>query len=144
MNMIKCALQMAQLNEVELKKPCCRLGAQPLNTIHIWPRSSTAPQPDGFYWESILRRKETGVPGENPRSQVEIDWNSILIQHFVVEVKGVIDVYYAWLPRWKSLLAVLYICLLVILHISAYENVVLEHILFVKNNFVRKETSARS
>ena len=30
---------------------------------------------------SILRREETGVPGENPRSQVEIDWNSIHMQH---------------------------------------------------------------
>ena len=47
--------QRAQLNEVGLKEPCCRLGAQPLNTIHIWPRSSTAPQPDGLHWESILR-----------------------------------------------------------------------------------------
>ena len=43
--------QRAQLNEVGLKEPCCRLGAQPLNTIHIWPRSSTAPQPDGLDWE---------------------------------------------------------------------------------------------
>ena len=74
--------QRAQLNEVGLKEPCCRLGAQPLNTIHIWPWGSTAPQPDGLDWESILRREETGVPGENPRSQVEIDWNSIHIQHF--------------------------------------------------------------
>ena len=71
----------AQLKEVGLKEPCCWLGAQPLNTIHIWPRSRTAPQPDGLDWESILRREETGVPGENPRSQVEIDWNSIHIQH---------------------------------------------------------------
>ena len=31
-------------------------------------------------WESILRREETGVPRENPRSQVEIDWNSTDIQ----------------------------------------------------------------
>jgi len=73
--------QRAQLNEVGLKEPCCQLGAQPLNTIHIWPQSSTAPQPEGLDWESILRREETGVPGENPRSQVEIDWNSIHIQH---------------------------------------------------------------
>ena len=28
-----------------------------------------------------MRREETGVPGDNPRSQVEIDWNSIHIQH---------------------------------------------------------------
>ena len=28
--------QRAQLNEVGLKEPCCRLGAQPLNTIHIY------------------------------------------------------------------------------------------------------------
>ena len=49
-------------------------------TVHVWPWS-TAPQPDGLDWESILRREETGVPGENPRSQVEIDWNSIHIQH---------------------------------------------------------------
>ena len=27
----------------------------------------------GLDWESILRREETGVPGEDPRSQVEID-----------------------------------------------------------------------
>ena len=32
-------------------------------------------------YESILRREETEVPGENPRSQVEIDSNSIHIQH---------------------------------------------------------------
>ena len=32
-------------------------------------------------WESFLRREETWVPGENPRSQVEIDWNSAHIQH---------------------------------------------------------------
>ena len=73
--------QRAQLNEVGLKEPCYRLGPQPLNTTHIWPRSNTAPQPDGLDWESILRREETGVPGENPRSQVEINWNSIHIQH---------------------------------------------------------------
>ena len=30
-------------------------------------------QPDGIDWESILRREETGVSGENPRSQVDID-----------------------------------------------------------------------
>ena len=68
-------------------------------TAHVWPWS-TAPQPDGLDRESILRREETGVPGEDPRSQVEIDWNSIHIQH-VVEVEGVIDVHYASLasPR---------------------------------------------
>ena len=41
--------------------------------------------------ESILRREETGVRGENPQSQVEIDWNSTHITTFVVEVEGVID-----------------------------------------------------
>ena len=34
-----------------------------------------------FLWVNFLRREETGVPGGNPRSQVEIDWNSIHIQH---------------------------------------------------------------
>ena len=28
-----------------------------------------------------MRREETWVPGENPRSQVKIDWNSIHVQH---------------------------------------------------------------
>ena len=61
-------LQRAQLNEVGPKELCCRLGARPLNTIHIMTseHSTTARV-------SILRREETGVPGENPRSQVEID-----------------------------------------------------------------------
>ena len=37
-----------------------------------------------------------GAPGENPRSQVEIDRNSIHIHTaFVVEVEGVIEVHYA-------------------------------------------------
>ena len=50
-------------------------------------------------WVNFLRREETEVPGGNPRSQVEIDWNSIHIQHyFVVEVEGVSDVHYASLP----------------------------------------------
>ena len=35
------------------------------------------------------------MPGGSPRRQVEIDGNSIHILHFVVEVKGVIDVHYA-------------------------------------------------
>ena len=30
-------------------------------------------QPDGIDCEPILWREETGVPGENPRSQVEIN-----------------------------------------------------------------------
>ena len=47
----------AQLNEVGPKEMCCRLGARPLNTTHVWPRS-TAPQPDGIGRESILRREE--------------------------------------------------------------------------------------
>ena len=41
-------------------------------------------------------REETGAPGGNPRSQVEIDLNSIHIHTaFVVEVEGVIEVHYA-------------------------------------------------
>ena len=47
------------------KELCCRLGARPQDTAHAWPRS-TAPQ-------SILLKGKTGVPGENPRSQSEID-----------------------------------------------------------------------
>ena len=39
-----------------------------------------APQPNGLDWESTLRREETGLPEENPRGQVEIDWNSTHIQ----------------------------------------------------------------
>ena len=41
------------------------------------------------------------MPGENPRSQVEIDLNSIHIQNFVVEVEGVIDVHYASLASHR-------------------------------------------
>ena len=33
------------------------------------------------------------MPGENPRGQIEIDFNSIHIQH--CKVKGVIDIHYA-------------------------------------------------
>ena len=47
----------AQLNEVGPKELCCRQGARPLNTTHVWPRS-TSPQPDGIGRESILRREE--------------------------------------------------------------------------------------
>ena len=47
----------AQLNEVGPKELCCRPGARPLNTTHVWPRS-TAAQPDGIGRESILRREE--------------------------------------------------------------------------------------
>ena len=57
--------QRAQPNKVGVKEPCCRLGAQPLNTIHIWPWSSTAPQPDGLDWESILRLHQEVAGGKN-------------------------------------------------------------------------------
>ena len=50
-------LRRAQLNEVGPKEQCCRVGARPLTTTHVWPRS-TAPQPDGIGRESILRREE--------------------------------------------------------------------------------------
>ena len=70
----KTEFQRVQLNEVGLKELFCQLGAWSLNTTHVWPLS-TAPQPDGLDWESILRREETGVPEENPQSQVEIEWN---------------------------------------------------------------------
>ena len=46
-----------RFDEVGLKELCCRLGTQPLNMTHVWPRS-TAPQPDGIGWESILLRVE--------------------------------------------------------------------------------------
>ena len=78
-------LRRTQLNEVGSK-----LGDRSLNTTHVWPRR-TAPRPDGLDWEPILRTEETGVRGENPRSQVEIDWNSTHITTCVVEVEGVID-----------------------------------------------------
>ena len=62
-------------NEVGPKELCRRLGAHPLNTTSVCSRS-TAPQPDGLDWESILEWMKTGVPVENPRSQVKIDLNS--------------------------------------------------------------------
>ena len=65
-------------NKVE--PTACKGAPASRYTVHVWSWS-TAPQPDGLDWESILRREETGVPGENPRSQVEIDRNSIPIQH---------------------------------------------------------------
>ena len=37
--------------------------------------------PSNDWHESVLMREETGVPGENPQSQVEMDWNSALLQH---------------------------------------------------------------
>ena len=52
--------QRAQLKEVGPKEPCCRLGARPLSTIHIWPRSSTAPQPDVHYDWCPLRQQNYG------------------------------------------------------------------------------------
>ena len=45
-----------------------------------------------FKCGSILRGEETGLPGENPRSQVEIDNNSAYMQHFVVEAEGLMSV----------------------------------------------------
>ena len=43
------------------------------------------------------------MPGENPRSQVEIDRNSIHTQHlYVVEVEDVIDIHYASLTSQGS------------------------------------------
>ena len=50
---------------------------------------------DRLYFTWFWGGRKTGVHGENPRSQVEIDWNSAHIQHFVIEVEGVIDVHYA-------------------------------------------------
>ena len=51
----------------------CRLGARPLNTTHIWPRS-TAPQPDGLDWESISE-------GATSRSGRRKPLNSYLLFH---------------------------------------------------------------
>ena len=74
-------LRRTQLIEVGSKELCSQLGARSLDTTHVWSQS-TAPQPDGLGWESILRREETRVSGENRRSQVEIDWNSThILQH---------------------------------------------------------------
>ena len=42
-----------------------------------------------------MRREETGVPGGNPRSQVEIVGTQSTYNIFVVEVESVIDVHYA-------------------------------------------------
>ena len=52
--------------------------------------------------ELILRRKEIGVPGENPQRQVEIDWNSAHIQLCSSGGTGVIDVHYASLTSQSS------------------------------------------
>ena len=52
----------------------------------VLPARRSAPEHDPYMFsehsttarldlESILRREETGVPGENPCSEVEIDWN---------------------------------------------------------------------
>ena len=62
--------------------------------MNLWPSSTT-------YWhESVLMRGESGVPGENPRSQVEIYWNSAHLQKLVEEVRGVNDDHYVSLtPR---------------------------------------------
>ena len=67
-------LRRTQLNEVGSKELYSQQGTRP------WTRPMYAPQPDGLDWESILRREQTGLPGENPQSQVEIDWNSTHIQ----------------------------------------------------------------
>ena len=67
-----------------------------------------------LFYESILRREETGVPRGNSRSQVEIDWKLNPHTTFVVEVEGVIDVHYAslaskgvqdrvFLSRWSPI-----------------------------------------
>ena len=42
-----------------------------------------------LFYESILRREETGVPGGNPRLKLNSHTT------FVVEVEGVIDAHYA-------------------------------------------------
>ena len=43
------------------------------------------------------------MPREDPRSQVETDRNSTRIQHFVVEVEGVIDVKLCQLADFPNL-----------------------------------------
>ena len=66
----------AQLNKVGPKELCSWLGAWPLNTTHVWPRS-TAPKPDGIYRQGV--HFEVGGKPEYPEknlSQIEIDWNS--------------------------------------------------------------------
>ena len=78
MNVIKCALQIskgaAKRDRTEGAVLPVRRSAPEHNPYMTSKQhSTTAPQPDGLDWESIFRREETGVPGENPRSQVEID-----------------------------------------------------------------------
>ena len=83
-------LRRTQLYEVGSKELCSQLGARPLNTTHVWPRSA-APQPEGLDWESILRREETGVPEKPSKS----GWDRLKLNPhttFVVEVEDVIDV----------------------------------------------------
>ena len=70
----------AQRGRTEAAVLPARRSVLGLNTTDVWPRSPV-PQPDGLDWELILRRQETGVLGENPRSQVKIDWNSTHMQH---------------------------------------------------------------
>ena len=55
---------------------------------------------ESCFYESILRREETGVPGGNPRSQVE---KIRLNPHttFVVEVERVIEVHDASLTSQR-------------------------------------------
>ena len=51
-----------------------------------------------WIYESDLMREETGVPGENPRNQVEINWNLGPLKVFVVKVGAMIDEYASLTP----------------------------------------------
>ena len=49
-------------------------------TFSLFTSTSILRKGYSLHQKSILMREETGVPGENLRSQVEIDWNSAHIQ----------------------------------------------------------------
>ena len=76
MTMIKCALQIskgtAQRGRTEGAVLRVRRSA-PEHSPYMTSKQHSTTVRYGLHWESILRREETGAPGENPRSQLEID-----------------------------------------------------------------------
>ena len=71
----------AQLNEVGPKELCCRLGARSLNTSH--PCMTSEHSTTAWWNRPGVDFEEGGkleYPEKNPRSQIEIDWNSAHIR----------------------------------------------------------------
>ena len=92
-------LRRTQLNELGPKELCCRLGARPLNTIHVWPWS-TAPQPDGLQWEfePVTPRYRCDALNNSAMKPLNVKWYmKCFIYHFTFIPHGLI-----WTHKWPA------------------------------------------